>query len=158
MNSRERVRKAINHKEADRIPLDLGSTLVTGIEASIYAKLRNVLGISKGLIKVYDPFQMLAEVEDEVKQLLGVDTYGIQLPVTIFGYKNENWKKFKMFDGTNILISGNFEYDVLKNGGFVFNTVHNIQATVPVDNLITMFKTVLEKGSYDYLEKRSLKK
>jgi hypothetical protein len=80
------------------------------------------------------------------------------LPVTIFGYKNENWKKFKMFDGTNILISGNFEYDVLKNGGFVFNTVHNIQATVPVDNLITMFKTVLEKGSYDYLEKRSLKK
>ncbi|MCK5768048.1 MAG: methyltransferase, partial [Candidatus Atribacteria bacterium] len=119
MNSRERVRKAINHKETDRIPLDLGSTLVTGIEASIYAKLRNVLGISKGLIKVYDPFQMLAEVEDKVKQLLGVDTYGIQLPVTIFGYKNENWKKFKMFDGTNILISGNFEYDVLKNGDII---------------------------------------
>lgn len=119
MLSRERVRLAINHKEADRIPLDLGSTLVTGIEASIYAKLRNILGISKGLVKVYDPFQMLAEVEDEVKQLLGVDTYGIQLPVTIFGYKNENWKKFKMFDGTNILISGNFEYDVLKNGDIV---------------------------------------
>ena len=45
-----------------------------------------------------------------------------------------------------------------KNGGFVFNTVHNIQATVPVDNLITMFKTVLEKGSYNYLKKQSLKK
>jgi len=119
MLSRERIRLAINHKEADRIPLDLGSTLVTGIEASIYAKLRNILGISKGLIKVYDPFQMLAEVEDEVKQLLGVDTYGIQLPVTIFGYKNENWKKFKMFDGTNILISGNIEYDVLKNGDII---------------------------------------
>jgi hypothetical protein len=29
MNSRERVRKAINHQETDRIPLDLGSTLVT---------------------------------------------------------------------------------------------------------------------------------
>lgn len=37
---------------------------------------------------------MLAEFEDEVKQLLGVDTYGIQLPVTISGYKNENWKTF----------------------------------------------------------------
>jgi len=119
MISRERVRLAINNKEADRIPLDLGSTLVTGIEASIYAKLKNALGISKGLIRVYDPFQMLAEVEDEVKQLLGVDTYGIQLPVTIFGYKNENWKKFKMFDGTKVLISGNFECDVLKNGDIV---------------------------------------
>jgi len=119
MISRERVKLAINHKEADRIPLDLGSTLVTGIQASIYAKLKNALGISKGLIKVYDPFQMLAEVEDEVKQLLGVDTYGIQLPVTLFGYKNENWKKFRMFDGTEVLISGNFEYDLLENGDIV---------------------------------------
>lgn len=119
MISRERVKLAINHKEADRIPLDLGSTLVTGIQASIYAKLKNALGISKGLVKVYDPFQMLAEVEDEVKELLGVDTYGIQLPVTLFGYKNENWKKFRMFDGTEVLISGNFEYDVLENGDIV---------------------------------------
>ena len=119
MISRERVKLAINHKEADRIPLDLGSTLVTGIQASIYAKLKNALGISKGLVKVYDPFQMLAEVEDEVKQLLGVDTYGIQLPVTLFGYRNENWKRFKMFDGTEVLISGNFEYDVLENGDIV---------------------------------------
>ncbi len=119
MISRERVRLAINHKEADRIPLDLGSTLVTGIQASIYAKLKNALGISKGLVKVYDPFQMLAEVEDEVKQLLGVDTYGIQLPVTLFGYRNENWKKFRMFDGTEVSISGNFEYDVLENGDIV---------------------------------------
>jgi uroporphyrinogen-III decarboxylase len=45
-----------------------------------------------------------------------------------------------------------------KGGGFVFNTVHNIQATVPIDNLVTMFKTVREKGSYDYLKKQSLKK
>ena len=119
MISRERVKLAINHKEADRIPLDLGSTLVTGIQASIYAKLKNALGISKGLVKVYDPFQMLAEVEDEVKQLLGVDTYGIQLPVTLFGYRNENWKEFEMFDGTEVLISGNFEYDVLENGDIV---------------------------------------
>jgi len=54
MISRERVRLAINHKEADRIPLDLGSTLVMGIQASIYAKLKNALGISKGLVRLYD--------------------------------------------------------------------------------------------------------
>ena len=60
MISRERVRLAINHKEADRIPLDLGSTLVMGIQASIYAKLKNALGISKGLVRLYDSFQMLA--------------------------------------------------------------------------------------------------
>ena len=119
MTSRERVRYAINHQVPDRVPLDLGSTLVTGIQASIYAKLKKALGISGGSIKVYDPFQMLAEVEEEVKEALGVDTYGIQLPVTIFGYRNENWKPFKLFDGTKVLISGHFEYDMLENGDIV---------------------------------------
>ena len=32
-----------------------------------------------------------------------------------------------------------------KDGGFVFNTVHNIQATVPIDNLIAMFETVKKR-------------
>lgn len=31
-----------------------------------------------------------------------------------------------------------------KDGGFVFNTVHNIQANVPVDNVITMIETLNE--------------
>ena len=119
MTSRERLRKAINHEVPDRVPLDLGSTLVTGIQASIYAKLKKALGINTGEIKVYDPFQMLAEVEDEVKKELGIDTYGVQLPTTMFGYKNENWKPFKLFDGTKVLISGHFEYDVLENGDIV---------------------------------------
>ena len=38
-------------------------------------------------------------------------------------------------------------------GGFVFNTVHNIQATVPIDNLIAMFETVKNKGDYGDLKK-----
>jgi hypothetical protein len=119
MTSRERVRAAINHQLPDRVPVDLGSTLVTGIQASIYARLKQALGIRSGDIRVYDPYQMLAEVEEDVKKALGVDTAGVQLPVTIFGYRNENWKRFTMPDGTEVLISGNFEYDVLQNGDIV---------------------------------------
>jgi hypothetical protein len=98
MTSRERLRKAIHHEETDRPPLDLGSTLVTGIQATAYAKLKKALGISGGTVRVYDPYQMLAEVEEPVKKALGVDTFGIQLPTTMFGYRNENWKQFTMFD------------------------------------------------------------
>jgi uroporphyrinogen-III decarboxylase len=29
-----------------------------------------------------------------------------------------------------------------KNGGFVFNTVHNIQANVPVENVVAMIDTL----------------
>jgi len=119
MTSRERVRASINHKQPDRVPLDLGSTLVTGIQAGIYAKLKKALGITGGVVKVYDPFQMLAEVEENVKKMIGVDTAGIQLPTNIFGYKNENWKPFTMFDGTDVLVPGDFQYDILENGDIV---------------------------------------
>jgi hypothetical protein len=119
MTSRERVRKAIHHEQPDRPPLDLGSTLVTGIQASAYARLKKALGITSGSIRVYDPFQMLAEVEEPVKKSLGVDTFGIQLPTTFFGYRNENWKPFTMFDGTEVLMSGHFTFDVLPNGDIV---------------------------------------
>jgi uroporphyrinogen-III decarboxylase len=30
------------------------------------------------------------------------------------------------------------------NGGFVFNTVHNIQARTPINNLVAMFEAVKE--------------
>lgn len=33
-------------------------------------------------------------------------------------------------------------------GGYVFNTVHNIQADVPVDNLLAMFQAVRQYGAY----------
>jgi hypothetical protein len=119
LTSRERVKSALDHKETDRVPIDLGSSPVTGIQAVMYRKLKEYLGITGGEIKVYEPYQMLAEVEEPVKKQLSIDTYGIQLPVTLFGYKNERWKPFRMFDGTEVLISGNFEYDVLPSGDIV---------------------------------------
>lgn len=116
MNSRERVKATINHIKPDKVPIDLGSTLVTGIQAGIYSRFKKALGIKKGKVKIYDPFQMLAEVEEEVRQRLGIDTYGIQLPGTMFGYKNENWKPFKLFDGTEVLVPDNFNVNALDNG------------------------------------------
>ena len=108
MNSRERVRKALNHQETDRIPLDLGSTLVTGIQASTYAKLRQALGLKDETVKIADPYQMLGEVDLEVIEKLGIDTIGIWLPSNIFGFKNENWKPWNLSDGTRVLVPGKF--------------------------------------------------
>ncbi len=33
-------------------------------------------------------------------------------------------------------------------GGYVFNNVHNLQADVPVENIIAMFDTAYEAGFY----------
>jgi uroporphyrinogen-III decarboxylase len=33
-------------------------------------------------------------------------------------------------------------------GGFVFNTTHNVQAHVPIENVLVMYETVRECGRY----------
>ena len=45
LNSRERVLKTLTHKEPDKIPIDLGSTLVTGIDIVAYKNVMDKLGI-----------------------------------------------------------------------------------------------------------------
>jgi hypothetical protein len=35
-----------------------------------------------------------------------------------------------------------------RGGGFVFNTTHNVQARVPIENVLAMYETVREQGQY----------
>ena len=48
MNSRERVLSTINHQEPDRVPIDIGATLSTGIHAIAYTRLKEYLGMKGG--------------------------------------------------------------------------------------------------------------
>jgi len=45
MKSRQRVRLALNHEEPDRVPIDLGATIVTSIAKKAYLGLKQRLGI-----------------------------------------------------------------------------------------------------------------
>jgi hypothetical protein len=119
MTPRERVRKAVEHRQPDMVPLDLGSTSVTGIHVKAYAKLKKLLKVEEGSIRVCDPYQMLAEVQESVRRVLGIDTLGIQLPYTLFGFKNKNWKPWRMPDGTEVLVSGHFAFDADSEGNLL---------------------------------------
>ncbi|HHV62909.1 MAG TPA: methyltransferase [Firmicutes bacterium] len=108
MTSRERVKKTLNHEEPDRVVVDIGSTSVTGISASALARLRKALNLDDHPVKVHEPFQILGFVEDDVLKALGADVVGLWSPYTMFGYKNENWKPWRLFDGTEVLVGGGF--------------------------------------------------
>lgn len=116
MNSRERLIKTINHQQPDRLVVDLGATDNTGINASVLYGLRKTLYLEEKPVYVHDPFQMLGMVEEDVRKAIGVDVVGLWKPTNHFGIRNENWKPWKMTDGTPILIAGDFQYDVDKNG------------------------------------------
>lgn len=77
MNSRERVLTALNHQEPDRVPFDMGGTVVTGIQAKAYRRLRDYLGLPRKEIIIIDILQQLAQVDDDVMDYLGVDVRNV---------------------------------------------------------------------------------
>jgi uroporphyrinogen decarboxylase len=77
MQSRQRILTAINHLEPDRVPFDLGGTIVTGIQANAYRRLRKVLGLPDREIVISDIRQQLALVDDDVMDTLGVDVRNV---------------------------------------------------------------------------------
>ena len=116
MNGRERLEAALNHIETDRPPVDLGSCGQTGVSASTLYKLRGALGLPQTPVKVIEPFQMLGEIDEDVRKALSVDVVGLWNRGTFFGYNNENWKPWTMRDGTPVLMAGGFEYDTDEKG------------------------------------------
>ncbi|MDR2079418.1 MAG: hypothetical protein LBP74_06850 [Treponema sp.] len=80
LSGRERVKKALNHEEADRFPIDLGMQFSTGISAFAYYNLRKYLGLSTGRIEIVDNVQMLARVDQDILDLFHCDTALLQPP------------------------------------------------------------------------------
>lgn len=101
MTSRERVLAALNHREPDRIPVDLSGHRSSGIAAMAYARLRDYLGFPKKPIRVYDPVQQLAIVDEDVLQRFQVDT--IELG-RAFAHEDKWWADWTLPDGTPCLM------------------------------------------------------
>jgi hypothetical protein len=118
MNSRQRVEAALNHRQPDRVPLDLGANAVTGMNVSSVYKLRQALGLDKPgtPVKVNEPYQMLGEVAPDLQDALGVDVVGLNGPNTMFGFPLKDWKPWTTFDGTPVLVPGGFNTDPEPNG------------------------------------------
>jgi len=121
MTSRERVTLALNHKEPDRVPLDLGSSFTTGIMVTTYARLRRELGVNDRPPKVNDLLQMLAEMEMPVLEKLGCDVVPLFPRGRFFGVPPENWKTWTTFDGTDVLVPGGFNYRVDDDGSLLIS-------------------------------------
>jgi len=95
--SRERVLKAVNHQQPDRVPIDLGGHRSSGIMAIAYRKLKERLGITSGDVYVYDLVQQLAIIEPEVLDRFGVDTIELGRG---FGLATQDWRDWVLPDGT----------------------------------------------------------
>lgn len=78
MTSRERVLKAINHEEPDRVPIVIGVSNATGIKMPTYQRLKKLLGIAAPDDYLYDwPELGTALVDEKTLVWLGSDVRGV---------------------------------------------------------------------------------
>lgn len=119
MTSQERVYTTLNHKEPDRVPIDFGGTNVTGMHVSCVAALREHYGLERHPVTVHEPHQMLGWIENDLKDALGIDVQAMFPRATLFGFANENWKPWRMPDGLEVLVPGNFQTSIGEDGAIL---------------------------------------
>jgi uroporphyrinogen-III decarboxylase len=125
LTSRERALKALNHEEPDRVPIDMGSTLVTGIMAHALDRLRKYLKLDYKPVKVYEVFQMLGEVEQEVIERFDIDFLPVEPLVQFFGLERRNYKSWKLWDDTEVLMPEKFNVEIDARGNWLLHSGGN---------------------------------
>ncbi len=109
MNSREQFLRTVNHRQPNRIVLDLGATAVTGIHVKTISNLRRHFGLQRKPIRVIEPFQMLGEVGWELIDSIGIDVIGAWGRNNMFGFKNHApYKEWKTPWGQRVMVPYNF--------------------------------------------------
>lgn len=97
MNSRERILSAINHKEPDKVPIDLGATPSSGISAIAYNNLKKHLGITGGVTQTYDVVQQVIQPEEIILNRFGIDIVDVG---RMFNHKESDWYSYRLADGS----------------------------------------------------------
>ena len=108
MTSRERVLSSISHRQPDRVPVDFGGTAVSGMHVSCVAQLRDYYGLERKPVTMFEPYQCLGFIDDDLVEAMGIDTAAVTGKATMFGYKNENLKEWRTPWGQTVLVGGGF--------------------------------------------------
>jgi uroporphyrinogen decarboxylase len=122
-SGRARVLAAISHREADRVPVDLGSTPSSGISAIAYTRTAAFLGAADLRPKVYDVVQELAQPEDWMLDRFHVDVVDVG---RVWNDKPGDWRETAMPGGWTYLYPAWFKPQ--RRGDAFF--VHDAEGTL----------------------------
>jgi uroporphyrinogen decarboxylase len=101
MTSRQRVLRAFEHREPDAVPVDFSGHRSSGLAALAYSGLRDHLGLPKRPVRVYDPIQQLAIIDNDVLERFGVDTTEMGRGYSL---QDADWQAWKLPDGSPCLM------------------------------------------------------
>ncbi len=134
MNSRERVKTSLLHKEPDRIPFDLGGTVLTSIHVNAYRNLRRYLGLPEKEPEMMDIFQQIVVVDEDMRLKLGADCRNVA---------GRSSATFKIEVDETSMPGYRFFYDewgigwrMPKDGGFYYDMFHHpLAGSTSIDDI-----------------------
>ncbi len=153
MNSRERIRQTLNHREPDRIPFDLGGTGLSTIHVVAYRNLRRYLGLPAVEPEVAFVAEQLVRVDEDLAERLEADVRPVLpgLPST-FAYRfHEEGNYRSYYDewgiGWRKPLDGGLYYDMYH---------HPLARATAVDELLAYpFPDPLDEGRLAPLRKQA---
>ncbi|MGQ9781120.1 MAG: uroporphyrinogen decarboxylase family protein [Nitrososphaeria archaeon] len=104
MNSRERVLSSLQHREPDKVPVDLGGMRSTGIMGIAYNRLKKHLGLVEGETRIYDIAQQLAEPEEKILKFFEVDCVDAARTLPPAGPSKITWVPWRLPDGSDAMV------------------------------------------------------
>ncbi len=121
MNSRERIAVACRHQRTDKLPVDFGGGMQTGLHVNVVYQLRQALGLDKPgtPVKVIEVYQMLGEVAADLREALGIDTVSLTGTGTMFGFPAKEFKEWQTFDGIPVLVPVDFNTECEPDGSLL---------------------------------------
>lgn len=143
MTPRERVLAAIEHRQPDRVPVDLGSTPSSGISAIAYNKLKKHMGLAGGHTRIYDVVQQLAQPEEVVLDRFGIDVLDVG---RTFNTSDDDWYGVTLADGSTGEYPRWFSPVRREDGSFEVERDGDIIARAPAGG------TFFDQTSFPYLE------
>ena len=103
MTPRERIAKAINFQEADRVPIDLGGLKASTMAVETYDRVARRLGIHR-TPRVSDTASMIAVVEEPVRRRFEADVMCMDISlVPSLMAPDKEWVPRRLFSGTDVL-------------------------------------------------------
>jgi uroporphyrinogen decarboxylase len=118
MDSRERMLLALNHKQGDRIPLDIGGMAQSGMHHKVYTAMREYYGLGRKDPELINIITQAARIDEELMDKMGADArvvYGkwaspeINIP-RIEGNYNVFENEFAV--GFKMPVKGGIYYDI----------------------------------------------